>query len=395
MMNPFFFGHMGINPKDPILFTFFIWTIFYLIKYLENIKTDRIKNLILLSIMIGLGTNTRITFLSLIFPLIVFSIYYVWINTKSLKILFADIITLSLITFFLVIIIWPHFHNGNYNLIIENIKQSSNWLISVKHGLINGNFYEVQDTPRSYLFQIFIHRIPLFLIILFLLSYLVVFLKKNFFITEINKNFKFKFLMLNLIFYWPMIILAVGKINLYDNFRLVLFLLPILSTISSLGLWYLIKNFFNINIYSKLILTLVLILNVMFFVRFISITPYNYIYVNYFSSPFFYKSQNKFEHDYWLTSVGELIKKIKIKYGKDTSSMKIAFCGGRALTHGYYFASILNNYNIYDYDQADYVIVSNRNYNLDKFTCMQKFKGDDILKIEKSGLILSSFKKIN
>ena len=395
LLNPFFFGHMGINPKDPVLFTFLIWTIFYLIKYLENINLKRFKYLILLSIMIGLGSNTRITFLSLLFPLIVFGIYYVWINTKSLKIIFTDLFTISIITFLLIIIIWPHFHNGEYGLIFENIKQSSKWLISVKHGLINGNFYEVQNTPRSYILQIFLNRMPIFIILLFILTYVIILNKNEYLNEQLGKNFNLKFLLLNFIFYWPILILIISKINLYDNFRLILFLIPFLSTISSIGLWYLIKNYTSIKLFSKSILILILIFNVLFMVRFISITPYNYVYVNYLNSPKLTNSQNKFEHDYWLTSVGELIKKIKKKYGNKTKNMKIALCGGRALTHGYYFASILNNYNIYDYSNADYIIISNRNFNLEKLTCDQKFPGKDLLNVKKNNLVLSSFRKLN
>ena len=394
LMNPFFFGHMGINPKDPILFTFFIWTIFYLIKYLENINLKRFKYLILLSVMIGLGSNTRITFLSIIFPLIIFGIYYVWIHTKSFKIIFADTLTITIITFFLIIIIWPHFHNGDFGLIIENIKHSSQWLISVKHGLINGNFYEVQNTPRSYLLQIFMHRIPIFLILLFCFTYLITFIKTNYFSSEIGNNFKIKFVMLNAIFYWPVLILIISKINLYDNLRLVLFLMPILCTISSVGLWYLVKNFSENNLLAKIVFILVIVFNILFLSRFLSITPYNYIYVNFLSSPTFSKSQNKFEHDYWLTSVGELIYKIKSKYGKNSSNLKISLCGGRALTHGYYFASILKNFNIYDHSKADYIIISNRNFNLEKLTCDQKFPGQDILSVKKNELVLSSFRKL-
>ena len=31
LLNPIFFGHMGVNPKDPIIFTSLIWTIFFLL----------------------------------------------------------------------------------------------------------------------------------------------------------------------------------------------------------------------------------------------------------------------------------------------------------------------------------------------------------------------------
>ena len=395
LINPFFFGHMGINPKDPILFTFLIWTIFYFIKYLENINLKRFKYLILLSVFIGLGSNTRITFLSLLFPLILFGIYYVWINTKSLRIIFTDLFTVSLITFLLIIIIWPHFHNGDYGLILENIKQSSQWLISVKHGIINGNFYEVQNTPRSYLFQVFLTRMPIFIIVLFFLSYFIFFTKINYYKINIDKNIISKFALLNIIFYWPIFILFVSKINLYDNLRLVLFLIPILSTIASFGLWYLVKSYALSNFYYKFILIFILFLNILFFIRFIPLTPYNYIYVNYISSPKFSNSQDKFEHDYWLTSIGELAYKIKDKFGKESTKLKIALCGGRALTHGYYFSSVLGNFNIFSFKDADYVIVSNRLLRSDKKTCNQEFQGEDIVKVKKLGLTLSSFRKIN
>ena len=121
----------------------------------------------------------------------------------------------------------------------------------------------------------------------------------------------------------------------------------------------------------------------------------NYIYVNYISSPKFSNSQDKFEHDYWLTSIGELTYKIKNKFGKESSKLKITLCGGRALTHGYYFSSVLKNFNIFSFNDADYVIVSNRLLRSDKRTCNQKFTEKDIVNVKKLGLTLSAFRKIN
>ena len=45
--------------------------------------------------------------------------------------------------------------------------------------------------------------------------------------------------------------------------------------------------------------------------RFISLTPYQYSYVN-FTYFKFKDTANKFEHDYWGTSFKELVEKIKI-----------------------------------------------------------------------------------
>ena len=42
-LNPIFFGHMGMNPKDPIIFFALIWAIYFFIKYLENFERFRFK----------------------------------------------------------------------------------------------------------------------------------------------------------------------------------------------------------------------------------------------------------------------------------------------------------------------------------------------------------------
>ena len=36
LLNPFFFGHMGMNPKDMPIFFSFIWFCYFFIRYLEN-----------------------------------------------------------------------------------------------------------------------------------------------------------------------------------------------------------------------------------------------------------------------------------------------------------------------------------------------------------------------
>ena len=60
ILNPFFFGHMGINPKDTIIFFSLIWFLYFFYKYTS--KEKDLKNLILFSIFIGFGCGIRISF---------------------------------------------------------------------------------------------------------------------------------------------------------------------------------------------------------------------------------------------------------------------------------------------------------------------------------------------
>ena len=132
-LNPFFFGHMGTNPKDPIIFTALIWTIYFFAKYIENLDKPRLKYLILMSVSIGFGTGIRLTFVALLLPLVLIWIYVVFQKKIKFISISRDLVFGSIIIVLLTIITWPHIHDGNYELIFQVIKKSSTWLIGMKH----------------------------------------------------------------------------------------------------------------------------------------------------------------------------------------------------------------------------------------------------------------------
>ena len=67
LANPFFFGHMGMNSKDIIIFFSLIWSSYFF--YLYFSKDEKIKNLILASFFTGFGCSVRLPFLLVIFQL--------------------------------------------------------------------------------------------------------------------------------------------------------------------------------------------------------------------------------------------------------------------------------------------------------------------------------------
>ena len=149
LLNPFFFGHMGMNSKDIIVFFSFIWFCYYFYQYCtENNKV--LKNLILASLFIGFGCGVRLTFLIIIFPVVIVGITYLFIKFKSdylnlTKRLSLHIPIAFFITVCLIIFCWPHFiaelNKGNFveflSLIVEN---TVNWTQGPKIGLMNGEF---------------------------------------------------------------------------------------------------------------------------------------------------------------------------------------------------------------------------------------------------------------
>ena len=394
LLNPIFFGHMGMNPKDPITFTCLIWSIYFFINYLENLEGSRFKYLIFMSLAIGFGTSIRITFISLLIPLFFVWIFIIFQKKINITSIILDMFYGLFIIFFLTFLTWPDIHNGNFIIILEIIERSSNWLIAFKHGIINGKFYEIANTPRTYILEIFLSRVPLYFSLLIIFSYLIIFLRKEFFKENFNSNFLIFFSCLNLILFFPITIMIISKTNLYDNGRLILFTMPFFATIASVGLYYIILKFREFDLLYKSFSFIVVLLMLLSFYRFFALTPYQYAYTNYLSTPKYSMGKNKFEHDYVYTSYPELMKKIKKKYGEvEASKLKIRTCDNHYWAHKNYFRNILNTKQTAGVE-ADYVIMTNRNLKYRKMNCFQLFEGEDLVSVKRLGLELSTFRKI-
>ncbi len=394
LLNPIFFGHMGMNPKDPIIFTALIWTIYFFINYLENLETSRFKYLVLMSLFIGFGTGVRFTFLALMIPLFFIWLYVIFKKKINILSIILDAFCALIIIFSLAFLTWPQMHNGEFHLLLELINRSSNWLITFKHGIVNGEFYEVQNTPRTYILNIFLYRIPLYFSLLIIFSYVIVFIRIKFFIENFNSNFIIFFSLLNFLLFFPLSTMVITKTNLYDNARLFLFTMPFFATVASVGLFYIIIKLKEFNLLYKSFSFIVLVLLILSFYRFISLTPYQYVYTNYLSTPKYAMGKNKFEHDYVYTSYSELMKKIKEEFGtEETKKLKIRTCMNSIEWNKYNFRVFLNTKQTIAED-AEYIIMTNRNLKYKKMNCFQLFQGKDIVSVKRLGLTLSTLRKI-
>jgi len=397
ILNPFFFGHMGMNPKDVIIFFSLIWFLYFFYKYIS--KERDLKNLIFFSIFIGFGCGIRISFLGIILPIILFGIIN-YINTfeYSIRKFFEkkifDIIVSLVIILFLILFTWPHLHQGSFNIFIETIKNSIFWQAGPKLGLINGIFYATSDTPKTYFLSFLLYKMPIYQSLLFFISIILIFLKKDIFIKYINEFSKLIFLNLFIIFFTIFLTIVLG-VKIYDGIRLFLFLIPFFCTICAVGVVYFIlnfkKNYLNFISSSVFIFLIILSLN-----RFITFTPYQYSYLNY-NFINLHKVSNKFENDYWNTSWKELINKLPDEInGKIINNSNVAVCGGDPNIVRYYFSKKNKKINITPVIDADFIIMTNRASfsKYDKRTCFDAYKGQDLFFVKRKDLILSKFTKI-
>ena len=432
LLNPFFFGHMGMNPKDIIIFFSLIWSCYYFYRYFIN--SQKFKDLIFASFFVGFGCGVRLPFLILVFPIIVSGLVFLIYNYRSqylnlfVKSSIHFLISLLIISF-LILLCWPHMliqiQNGNFlNFLSSNILNTMNFH-GPRTGLINGEYYEVFDTPKAYFLNIIIYRLPFYYTILVLISYLFILTKKLTIKNEL-KNFDIKFLILNLIPYFPILITIIMGIGIYDNLRLFLFTIPFFSIIGSLSLYQLI-NYSKNSWKFKTITSIIIILFSISFYRFISLTPYQYDYVNY-SSLKFKNAEYKWEHDYWGASYKELILNIKNNFSdEEIKKLKIANCVGddTLLYYLYRYLGIKKIYRNKLQHEANHVVLINRaNLNIFnnpdieglvdkdgvilvkdlekivrtpgvKTTCNKQFSGEDVITVSRNGVTLSALRKLD
>lgn len=397
---PAFFGHMSTNPKDTIIAFSFLWIIYYILKYLQN-QNDKEKSnsyIVKISILLVIGSGVRIIFASTLIPVFLFliaEIFYFkkFLNKKfSNKKFIVDFAKIFTLTYLILIIFWPQVHD---NILTDPfkifLKMFNSPPVGASAGLLNGNFYFVTDTPKNYILINILLRTPEYILALYFFSLIFLIQYNSFFIKKF-KNFNYKFIFIlniliisNLVFYF-------SPIGFYDGLRIFLYLLPFFLVIPSLCLFLIIKKISAINF--KIIFLIISISFVFFIIRFFSITPYHYTYLNYING----KSINHsslFENDYKGLSLKELLKKSEHINHKGS---KIYVCGAESGNVKHYLKKLgyskirlvrLNeNYN--------YLLMTNRvDWGFAELseakTCYQKFK--DHKKIHstviRNGLILS------
>ena len=170
--------------------------------------------------------------------------------------------------------------------------------------------------------------------------------------------------------------------------------MPFFATFASIGLFYIVMKFKDFGLLYKSFSFIVLLLMLLSFYRFLALTPYQYAYTNYLSTPKYSMGKNKFEHDYIFTSYPELMKKIVKKYGEvEASKLKIRTCDNHYWSHKFYFKNILKTKQTPGHI-AEYVIMTNRNLKYRKMNCFQLFEGEDVVSVKRLGLTLSTFRKV-
>ena len=289
-LNPYLLGHSFFNVKDIPFLTFWIICTYLIIKISKVFFKEReVKNkhVILISIFTAVLLSIRIS------GILIFIQYFLFflLITNSMKInliyfvkRFLFKILLSLISIYTLFIFLQPSYWKNPLLILEAIDFMSDHLQTVCT-ITLGECMKAQNLPSTYLPIWFFFKMPIVIIVGLILF---PFVEKK--ITNQSLNSLVLISLICSIFAISLLLILLN-VNLYDEIRQVMFLLPLIFIISLSMMFYFSKLLFNV---------LVLLSLSFFLLQNITLFPYNYIWINNFSH--ITKVKDMFELDYWGVS---------------------------------------------------------------------------------------------
>ncbi len=191
----------------------------------------------------------------------------------------------------------------------------------------------------------------------------------------------------------PNIVLVLIHYPIYDGLRLFLWSLPYYIFIPSIALNTIFINLKDIKY--KVSMILFSILFIFHLYNFLSITPYQYTYLNFLTGvP--EERYKKFENDYWSVSLKELILNSNIKENK---TIKYTSCGVNPEIAKIYMKKKYKNTEYSKIENSKYIIMTNRTIYSDKdnkiTNCYDRFNFKNLEIVQRNGLVLSTIKEIN
>jgi hypothetical protein len=403
---PLLWGHAFINPKDipfMVFFLFTLWSGFRLAdsvgaenidislrsRKAQNGKPERLKfsiprftlkesfpflrspQLILAGALLGMTMSIRL--LGPLPGLIVILYLAFTLGQKSLPVIIAYLMCATIVMF----ITWPYLWPSPIDHWMDSLVLMVNFPWP-GHILFNGQFYDPEELPISYLPILLNIQLTESLLILIYIGLIVLIL--SVFYKRVKLDF---FLVVVLGAFVPLTSLILSRATMYDNFRQILFLLPLLVLLAGLALNYI----FSLLKPAAVRMALLFLLTIPGISAIIQLHPYQYIYYNSFVRGTG-GALRRFELDYWFTAYSEAARWLNKNIPLNA---RIAGDGPTYLLERYLRPDLkLQDINNPD-QQADYFLSTSR-YNQD----LTSYPAAKVIhSIERDGAVLTVIKQLS
>ncbi len=353
-----FMGHAMNNLKDiPFAFSF-IFTTYFIFRFLDRLPAISWKNIIFIILGIASGISIRIGGLLIFAFFMLFT--FLWIYFRAIR---GDISKVELhrlawklpgvafvvliFSWFLGILLWPWALESPLAHPFDSLALMSDYPTTVRQ-VFEGRLYWSDNFPWYYLFKFILITTPAIV----LLGFLV------FFIIRIREpKTMVKALFLLIAFGFPLFYAAATGANVYGGWRQLLFVYPSFVVLSATGLWLLLKR---VESHRFMIAFWVSILGISlayptYFI--IKNYPYQYIYFNALTGGTS-GAYGRYELDYYFTSFKSAYQFIDEKIEDAPAIVAANFIIPEYYMGKSYKPELIDYYNRAAYDW-DYAIICN------------------------------------
>jgi len=247
LLTPRLFGQAFGNLKDIPFATGYIASILFIIRFLKQLPQPRWSTVIFLGLGIAFTNSVRIGGLILFAYLAAgmltllmvkpFLLKYIVSTKSSFVRLSGQVLTLVVIGYFLGLLFWPYALQNVFRNPLESLMVMEHYKISIKQ-IFDGQVIWSTALPWNYLPRWFWISTPEFVFLGFI--YFIAFLTYKFTKPVSEQLFFELFALFTMVF--PVVYVIIIGSNLYSGIRQMLFVVPVLLVLSSVGAFQLLQS---------------------------------------------------------------------------------------------------------------------------------------------------------
>ncbi len=364
--SPRFLGHSLNNPKDIPFALGYVFSIYYMFKFVKTLPRISIKDSILIALGIGFTLNIRIGGLLLIAILFLFAALHTLSNFKLKELfkaklpyvgkLIAVLAGICVVGYVIGFIFWPYGLEDPLKNPLESLKNMTNFKISLKQ-TFEGEVIWSDNVPWYYTVKYMLITIPLIVLIGLTVSIF----------TFLPLSRKYGWLNIFMVFFtflFPLIYIIIRESNVYGGWRHMNFSYVIIVGLAATGLNHLFYYFRNKNIkYAVYGLITILLLHPV--AHIIKNHPYQYIYFNQLAGGI-NGAYGNYEMDYYYHSLKESSNWLINNEIDTTANKKTIVATNHAEIVKYYFREYTDHVTVTYvrfYDRGnynwDYAVIAN------------------------------------
>jgi len=288
---PSFYGHMFINSKDIPFAAFYVWSLYYLIQWLQQSPKVSLAPALKLALAIGLAMAIRVPGMVLLVYLFVFTVLHSGITRRTV----AGLASIAVLAYCVMLVFWP------YGMSKPFVRPISTLLLFSSSN---------PDASLDYIPRYWLIKTPELVIVILVLTIVLATMKAF-------RSMPYTILAVSVLF--PVVYAILKRVMLYDEIRQMLFVMPPLYCFAGITTQHLLDSMSRAAVLRRVTLTFLSGYLVLHAINTARLHPYEYMYYNRIVGGLPGAAAKGYETDYWVTGYREAIKDLEAHLGAQQS----------------------------------------------------------------------------